>query len=304
MPALTLALSSGSGNHTAPVWLRVTEGFVFLFTYIRDLNKKRLTARRDRKSKIDADIDAQLVGLGLKNIKENILKSFGSPIPASNGCVIYSTYCGPTNGMSLAVQAPERSENYYFISNNPECLIRAERLGWLPIFINLPIIDDPVLSSAQAKIAKALPHLFPELDRFRFSIYFDDKQTNYSKYFDALYCRMKTSNAALSVTRHPFLSGNILLEFGEAMLQKRYARQRKKISQFIMEKISDGYSLECTNMFATGLIARDHRAPQVRAINEEWYQAIEKCGIECQISFDILAQRYDCIDCFGLSELL
>lgn len=205
--------------------------------------------------------------------------------------------------MSLAIQAPAGSANYYFVSNNPECLKRAERQGWLPIFINLPIIDDPVLSSAQAKIAKALPHLFPALDRFRYSIYFDDKQTNYSQYFDALYCRVKASDATLSVTRHPFLSENVLLEFGEAMLQKRYARQRKKISQFITEKISDGYSLECANMFATGLIARDHRAPQVKVINEEWYQAIEQCGIECQISFDIIAQRYDCIDCFDLSEL-
>lgn len=283
-------------------------GHAMFFRYIHALNRARLAKRRDRKAENDTTIDrtikAELARLSLENLKINVLKSVESYLSDSDDCAIYSTYCGPTKGMSLAIQAPAGAKNYYFASNNSECLTRAERLGWLPIFINSPVVNDPVLSSAQAKIAKALPHLFPELARFRYSIYFDDKQTGYSQYFDAMHRRIKTSNAALSMTRHSFLSGNVLFEFGEAMKQNRYVRQREKIIQFITQKVAEGYSLECNNMFATGLIARDHQASLVEAINEDWYRAIEQCGIECQISFNIISQRYDCIDCFDLSELL
>lgn len=192
---------------------------------------------------------------------------------------------------------------YYFISNNEDCLRLAERMGWLPIFLNTPVSRSKILSATQAKIAKVLPHLFQELAATEFSVYFDDKQHTYpSKIYSAL-MMAKQSKAAMHVSKHPFLSGNVLDEFALSMLQPRYAAQRFQISEYIAKMVENGYLLRCEKMFATGFIVRNHTAADTQKINEEWYEHISKCGIQCQISFDLLAQKYKSINCFELSEL-
>ena len=105
---------------------------------------------------------------------------------------------------------------------------------------------------------------------------------------------LEDSNACLAVRPHPFLSKNNLFEFGESMQQPRYKAQWAQTVNFITEQIANGYKLEC-QMYWTSAILRNMRHPDIQSLNETWFSDIQRCGIECQISFNFVAQRFPII---------
>jgi hypothetical protein len=105
---------------------------------------------------------------------------------------------------------------------------------------------------------------------------------------------LKESNASLAIRPHPFLSNNVLFEFGEAMLQPRYKSQWTQTIKYITEELENGYKLEC-QMYATGVILRNMKHPDIEILNTTWYEHIVRCGIECQVSFDFVAQKFQSI---------
>ena len=78
------------------------------------------------------------------------------------------------------------------------------------------------------------------------------------------------------------------------MLQSRYKREWDKSIAYITQEVNNGARLNC-QMYATGAILRNTRHPDTVKINELWWQHINRCGIECQVSFDIIAQKFDSI---------
>ena len=94
---------------------------------------------------------------------------------------------------------------------------------------------------------------------------------------------------------HPDLKSNVLMEFDTSMHQKRYEAQRSQMIEYISEQIDRGYSLRVEKMFWTSAILRDVKHPMTTRINEDWYEQILSCGIECQLSFDFVSQKYECI---------
>lgn len=214
---------------------------------------------------------------------------------------VYSCYFGIDSGARIKEDVRSSKFGHYFYSNNDNVLYKAEKLGWNTCKIELPVSRDRVVSSSQAKIPKALPHLFGNIGMYDYLLYTDDKlYINPEKILEII---DQIGNFSLMVTRHPFLTGNVLLELTEAMLQERYQTQRKSMINYITEMLKSGYDLEC-NMFATGVILRNMRHPDTTAINMKWYDGIVRCGIECQISFDMIAQKYDSIRTISFEEVL
>ncbi len=105
---------------------------------------------------------------------------------------------------------------------------------------------------------------------------------------------MKEKNASLAIPKHAFLENNNLFEFGEAMRQPRYKMRWEQAVNYITEQISAGYKLEC-QMYWTAAIIRNMRHPDIVTLNETWYSDVQRCGIECQISFNFVAQRFPSI---------
>lgn len=228
-------------------------------------------------------------------IKEKRQKlSHKSELDSAYYLAIYSTYCGSTENRTLNPQPVDSRYPHFFISNNPEILSLAASVGWSPLFLDLPISEDPVVSAQQAKMAKAVPHLIPQLSGFHYSFYKDDKiEVNTKKingYIDAL----NDSNSCVAIRPHPFLSNNVLFEFGQAMLQSRYKSQWSQAIKYIEEELENGYQLEC-QMYWTSAILRNMRHPDIQSLNNTWYKHIQRCGIECQISFNFIAQKFQSI---------
>lgn len=260
-----------------------------MFKKIKQFFKKR------RNLKFDVtNLDKLLNEVSINEIKKLISDS--NNFPPKGEFVIYTTYCGSTKNKTFNTrQVNSQIIPHYFISNNKDVLKLAEKKGWIPHYLNLPVYENVIFSAFQAKIAKALPHLFPIINQYNFSMYLDDKldfNINLLPSFESL---LKSNDSALAMREHNFLHPNVLSEFSEAMKHKRYFAQRQKSIKFITEQLQKGLRLDPREIYMTGAIFRDMQHPEVIRINEDWYQDILSCGTNCQISFDFLAQKYTTI---------
>jgi hypothetical protein len=207
---------------------------------------------------------------------------------------VYSTFCGSTKNKTFTPHPIESIYPHFFISNNEDILSESSRSGYTPIYLALKVSNDPVLSAHQAKIPKAVPHLIKSIAEFEFLFYKDDKIIINATRMGEFVKLLTENDSAMAVRPHPFLKGNILYEFGEAMLQSRYKSQWAKNVTYITKELANGANLEC-QMYATGAILRNMRHADTNQINATWLQHINRCGIECQISFDIIAQKFKSI---------
>jgi hypothetical protein len=100
---------------------------------------------------------------------------------------------------------------------------------------------------------------------------------------------------AMMIREHPSLKHNILNELSVAMIQPRYQSQRNQVVAYITDQINQGRELEVKTLYWTSAILRNMAHHDAIRINEDWYEDILNCGIECQISFDFIAQNYKSI---------
>ncbi|MCU4158641.1 hypothetical protein AiwAL_00775 [Acidiphilium sp. AL] len=216
---------------------------------------------------------------------------------------IYSIFCGPSSAKTANPTPVDPRYPHFFISNNYEILEETAAAGWTPVFIDLAISDDPVASATQAKIPKAAPWAIGELMGFDYLCYKDDKWLVHMDGLDENIAFMKNANAVIGIRSHPFLGDNILFEFGESMHQPRYKSQWERMVNYITEEVANGYQLK-SRIFATGSLLRNMKHPDTEAIGKTWLEHIGRCGIECQISFDFVAQRFSSIVALPIKLLI
>lgn len=117
---------------------------------------------------------------------------------------VYSTFCGTTKNLTFNGNKIDPAYPHYFISNNTDVLRYAETKDWNPIYLNKPVTDDPATSAMQAKIAKAMPHTFPELNDYQYTLYLDDKKCKYSPHIEKYINQMNDQNASILIRQHDF----------------------------------------------------------------------------------------------------
>lgn len=211
------------------------------------------------------------------------------PDPGSD-CAVYSTYCGTVWNATLDRKNRPRDYPHYFVSNNRHVLGMAAAIGWKPIFLDLPVTDNPIRAAHQAKVAKAMPGLFPDLARHRFLVYSDDKQKVPLKQVPEILGDMQKAGAALALRESSHIEGNVLWEFTDSLFQPRYQAQAHQMTRFVLRQMAEGRSLSARHLYNTMLIFRDTAHPQAAALDRAWYEGILDCGIDCQLAFDFLAQ--------------
>lgn len=213
---------------------------------------------------------------------------------------VYSVFFGVTQRATINRNYRPRKYPHYFISNNIDILNIASSLGWTCIHtteLGFPI-DDEIISCHQGKLPKVMPHVFEILKDYDYLLFKDDKQPLDNAHpfdmdvIESYVNELEESNLPMMIHRHNFLDKNILFEFAEAMKQPRYRNQLNKIVDYITEEVNAGYKLNCGTIYWCGWILRNMRHSLTNEIGEMWYQHILRCGIEDQISFDFVAQRY------------
>lgn len=211
---------------------------------------------------------------------------------------VYTTYMGPSDRATMNLEPVSDKYPHFFISNNEEIRrVYSRSFGWTPIVYDDIVYDDSYNSSIQAKVPKALPHIFPELEEFDYLLYVDDKlKFNVDRIPDYISI-LKENNSPLAVREHNFLpqgdKANVLYEFAESMYQIRYRIDWEKTIQYITDEVNKGYTLSSDKSLLTGYIFRNMRHPDIVNINNMWYEHIQRGGICCQVSFHFIKQRFN-----------
>lgn len=200
------------------------------------------------------------------------------------------------NPRCLFPELPSRDYPCFMYSNNPEYLsrLREKSSKWNCVLVdtNNININDPVECSLLSKYYKACPYALKELKEFQYTCYFDttlfvDEQ-KVLRYVREI---LPYSNYKWLTTAHSFVLPCVWNEYREAMLQERYSRDSSRYREYIEEKIKSGYKDTQRTHYATGFHIREN-CEIIREICDEWYQEIQKCGIECQISFFFISQKW------------
>ena len=263
-----------------------------LIQRIKAFNRKRVQDRRNSKfqSSLSNDFDREILSIDQLKILTQGQK--GQKVHPSSRIAVYSTYMGASNTKTFRRSQVDRSIDHYFISNNQDVLSAAKDMGWMGIELNLPVSSNRILSAQQSKIAKAMPHLFGQLGNYDYLLYVDDKIEFSTNHLAGWISEIERNQAMLMIRRHPDLKKNILNEFGTSMIQARYQAQKDQMAEYISAKVDEGYQLRVDKLYWTSALLRNMRHPKIIDFNESWYKDIVSCGIECQISFDFVAQNF------------
>lgn len=249
--------------------------------------RKAALARDEAASGLTDDFDR--TPLLRENLDRAITATASHP-GAEGEIAVFSTFCGITRNFTFDKNNRARDCPHYFVSNNRTALDIVQSLGWLPIFLDMEISKNPILSAHQAKVAKALPHLFPDLARHRFLVYSDDKQRIKHAELPGFIETLTDKGGAMAVKLSPHIQDNILWEFTDSLFQDRYRKQAHRMLRFLLKQMEAGKTLEADRLFMTGFSIRDMAHPRATALSEQWYADILDCGIDCQLAFDFLAQ--------------
>lgn len=208
----------------------------------------------------------------------------------------YTCFFGADSNERNKIPTCPKPGDSFFFTNNPNTYAHLENTQWTRIFVDIPVKNNLTQDAMDAKHLKACPYMYPVLNGYDATCYFDSALTVCVAEVIELATRAFTySNYDMLIARHPFISATWLpsarSEFGNAMLQPRYAAERDKYEKYMTEQIQSGL-LETDDIhFATGFIVRKNNI-EMRKLGDVWYRHILACGIECQISFFFVQQMF------------
>jgi hypothetical protein len=169
-----------------------------------------------------------------------------------------------------------------------------ERSNWIGIFVDSPTTDDLIESNALGKRVKTSPHMYSELREYSYTCFLDSKSAKINELFveDIIRCCFIEREYAMLLREHWFIPGSVWKEFNASMQQERYRIESERYRVYIDKQIKAGLSATTTHHCACGLLIRNMKHSMMNAINELWYEHIQECGIQDQISFFFVKQRF------------
>jgi hypothetical protein len=69
--------------------------------------------------------------------------------------------------------------------------------------------------------------------------------------------------------------------------------QEEQCKNYIQKQINIGLSEITENHSACGFLIRNMKPDKMIEINTKWYEHIQECGIQCQISFFFVKQLFN-----------
>lgn len=97
---------------------------------------------------------------------------------------------------------------------------------------------------------------------------------------------------AVMLHLHPFLCCGFDSEFEESMKQPRYFAQREQYLAYADQEVAAGYHRNGEKHFQGGFIIYNLRNKKTRLFQDTWWDHIQRCGIQDQLSLYFVAQRF------------
>ena len=220
-----------------------------------------------------------------------------------NDLAFYTYFYGNNTNPSFQIpELPSLKYKCFYYTNNPTLYEDLKSTSWVGIFDNnKPMVDDLNESCMMGKYIKTMPQQYEELQNYKYLCFLDSKLQKVNESFVEKYIIQYfiKQDYALLLREHWFIKNNVWNEFHESMNQKRYNIEKQKYIDYIENQIKQGLQESTETHCACGFLIRNMKHPKIVELNNTWYDHIQKCGIQDQISFFFVKQLFqDCIVSF------
>jgi hypothetical protein len=208
----------------------------------------------------------------------------------------YTCFYGSESNIAFKVpELPSEKYDCYYFTNNKKILSMIKGTKWIGIYDDKPVTEDIIESCMYGKYVKVLPNN-TNLQKYDYTCFLDSKLKKISESMieNLINTYMVNTDKALLLREHTIIKDpNIWNEFNESMKQERYSTQRKQILNYINKKLESGFKETIDTHSQCGLLVRKMNHPKISEVNNTWYENIQECGIQDQISFFFVKQSYD-----------
>lgn len=222
----------------------------------------------------------------------------------------YTVFIGNDDNPAMVIpNAPSLTYDCYYYTNNKTLFNKLLTTRWIPIYLNVNGADD-VESTMLSKDPKARPHKLPGLNRYEYTCYMDSKLgqewswgelVNFGNLSELkieylIFENFILKDKAMILRNHLYGQKSVYFEVWDAICsQERYKKQRHRIFAYVDKQLSNGLKDKTDNHYSTGFILRNMKHPDTTKIGETWFNHIQECGMECQISFFFIKQLFNSI---------
>jgi len=208
----------------------------------------------------------------------------------------YTYFYGSNNNPAFKIpELPSLKYKCYYYTNNNTIMELLHHTEWIAIYDDKPTQDDLIESCMVGKHMKTMTHKYSELQNYDYVCFLDSKLAKVSEQFveHFIHKYFIEQNYALLIRKHWFINDNVWNEYNESMKQERYRLESERYKNYIENKVNAGFSIFTQQHCATGFLIRNMKHKKMIEINTEWYNNIQECGIQDQISFFFVKQLFD-----------
>jgi hypothetical protein len=138
-----------------------------------------------------------------------------------------------------------------------------------------------------------MPENYEQLQNYDYLCYIDSKLSANERFVESqIEEYFIKQNYALLLKKHWMINDNVWNEFNCCMSQDRYRLEGEKYINYIISQVRNGLSEKSHDHVATCYLLRNMKHPKITEINKTWFNHIQICGIECQISFFFVKQMF------------
>lgn len=200
---------------------------------------------------------------------------------------------GDHNWAAVIPPLPSDKHDCFYFTNNRSVYKKLETTGWIRVWMpTVPISNDMVADAMSTKELKACPYRFPVLTPYTHLCWLDSKRriTNLSRVLEM--AESLTGEAVIALTVNPILDTytDAWTEYTNAIQYEKYARQKDSYARYITDRLNEGYANAPLRHSIGCWVVR--KSPRLDEIGSLWYEHILKCGIECQIAWQFVSQRF------------
>ena len=211
----------------------------------------------------------------------------------------FYTYFIGTDSNPAFMIPPLPSETYpcYFFTNNHRLLKQLKKTKWIGVFIDKQTDDDVIESNMIGKHIKVLPHEYHELKDYDYLCCFDTKLPKVNVEFVELCIQhyFIQDNKLIIFRKHnyPKKKGDVVFEFNRSIdTQPRYKLQKEQYLSYITSQLKKNLKQICRPGLVCSYSIRNMKHSKMIEFNNTWYEHIQQCGIQDQISFHFVKQLF------------
>jgi hypothetical protein len=208
----------------------------------------------------------------------------------------YTYFYGSNNNPAFRIpEIPSLKYKCYYFTNNSTMIENLKGTNWIGIYDEKPTTDDIIESCMVGKHIKTIPNEYTDLKEYDYLCFLDSKLEKVNEEFVENFITKYfiEQNYALLLRKHWFLN-DLKSEYDESMNQNRYKIESEKYKNYIKNQVNAGLSVVTHQQHcACGFLIRNMKHEKIKEINNTWYQHIQECGIQDQISFFFVKQLFN-----------